>query len=160
MADATTTRAQHDAWVVVPAFDEGVAIGHCVVTLREAFANVVVVDDGSADDTGTIVAAFAARHPAVELLRHERRGAQVMGPAVVSGFRFAYRRSRAEQYSYVSKFDADQVFPPDYCAGVLRYLDAHPAVGVAGGRGPPRRAGPSPSCGRSSSRRPRPASRR
>jgi biofilm PGA synthesis N-glycosyltransferase PgaC len=56
-----------------------------------------------------------------------------MGPAVVRAFTFAYRRHAQGQYTYVSKFDADLVFPADYCATVLRHLDEHPDVGVAGG---------------------------
>ena len=94
---------------------------------------IIVVDDGSSDDTGRIVAAVASQQPAVQLLRPDRRDSSIMGPAVVRSFTFAYGRGEPERYTYVSKFDADQVFPPDYCATLLGYLDEHPDVGVAGG---------------------------
>jgi len=41
--------------VVIPAFNEAPAIGPLVTTLRSAAAwrEILVVDDGSSDDTGT-----------------------------------------------------------------------------------------------------------
>ena len=55
-----------DCWVIVPAFNEGPVIGEVVAGLRERFAHVVVVDDGSADDCGAVARASGAillRHP-------------------------------------------------------------------------------------------------
>ena len=43
-----------DVWIVVPAFNEAGVIGDVITDLRSIFANVVCVDDGSADDTGDI----------------------------------------------------------------------------------------------------------
>ena len=43
-----------DAWIVVPAFNEAGVIGDVIAELRSVFANVVCVDDGSADGTGDI----------------------------------------------------------------------------------------------------------
>jgi glycosyltransferase involved in cell wall biosynthesis len=62
MADPAATS------VVIPAFDEGAAVGEVVTALRQAAAwhEIVVVDDGSADDTGAHAAAAGAivvRHP-------------------------------------------------------------------------------------------------
>jgi biofilm PGA synthesis N-glycosyltransferase PgaC len=122
--------------VIIPARNEGMFVGDMLMSLlrqTEPPDRIVVVDDGSSDDTGRIVAALIGHHPSVELLRHETRAELVMGPAVARAFTFAYRRHRTEGYTYVSKFDADLVFPAHYCATVLRHLDEHPDVGVAGG---------------------------
>lgn len=43
-----------DVWIVVPAYNEAGVIGDVIGQLRSVFANVVCVDDGSADDTGDI----------------------------------------------------------------------------------------------------------
>ena len=48
---------------------------------------VVVVDDGSADDTSGVVRTMAARHPQVRLVRHERNSGK--GYAVQAGMRVA-----------------------------------------------------------------------
>ena len=51
MADPAATS------VVIPAFDEGAAVGEVVSALRQAAAwhEVIVVDDGSTDDTAAPV---------------------------------------------------------------------------------------------------------
>lgn len=52
--------------VVIPAFDEGNRVGAVVAACRERFPLVIVVDDGSADETSAVARAAAAevvRHP-------------------------------------------------------------------------------------------------
>lgn len=55
-----------DTWVVVPAYQEETVIHETVSELREHFANVVVVDDGSTDRTAErarSAGAVVVRHP-------------------------------------------------------------------------------------------------
>jgi len=121
---------------IIPAANEGRLIGDTLASLlaqTDPPSRIVVVDDGSSDDTVAVVDAVAARHPSVQLLRHRTRGGDAMGPAVVRAFQFAYDQFGPDGYAYVSKFDADLVFPVNYCASVLGHLDQHPDVGVAGG---------------------------
>ena len=122
--------------VIVPARNEERFIGDMVASLlrqTEPPDGIVIVDDSSGDDTAPVVEAIAARHPRVRLLRHDRRGSDVMGPAVVRAFAYGCDRLAAGRYTYVSKFDADLVFPERYCADLLAHLDRHPDIGVAGG---------------------------
>lgn len=63
-----------DYSIVIPAFNEEARIGvtldnviRCVETYRWS-AEVIVVDDGSSDNTAAIVSALAARHPYLRLL--------------------------------------------------------------------------------------------
>lgn len=79
--------------VVLPAFNEAdnidEAIEGAVRALRSLVREweVVVVDDGSADDTSARVAAWGSREPGVRLVQHPRnRG---YGAALRSGFRAA-----------------------------------------------------------------------
>ncbi|HMA40289.1 MAG TPA: glycosyltransferase family A protein [Gemmatimonadales bacterium] len=122
--------------VIIPARNEGKFIRDTLMSLvrqTEPPDRIVVVDDGSSDETGPIAKAVSAEWPAVQLLLHEAKPGDVMGPAVVRAFMFAYNQLAPDGYVYVSKFDADLVFPPDYCETLLRHLDEHPDVGVAGG---------------------------
>lgn len=122
--------------VIIPARNEARFIGDMVRSLlaqTEPPDRIVVVDDGSSDATVAIVARLAERHPSVQLLRCTGRNGEVMGPSVVRAFTLAYDRAAGTSYRYVSKLDADLVFPERYCEAVLAYLDTHPDVGVAGG---------------------------
>ena len=84
------TAAPHTLSVVLPAYDEQDNIERAVATVTEVaerlFADheVIVVDDGSADDTAAIVHSLARSDPRVRLVQHpENRG---YGEALRTGF--------------------------------------------------------------------------
>ena len=122
--------------VIIPARNEARFIGDMVRSLlrqTEPPDRIVVVDDGSSDTTVATVADLAKRHPSVQLIQCAAPNGNVMGPAVVRAFTLAYGAVNGAAYRYVSKFDADLVFPERYCETVLAHLDLHPDVGMAGG---------------------------
>lgn len=92
----------NDVWVIVPAYNEGERLGGTLHSLCEHYANVVVVDDGSQDDTSAI----ALRYP-VWLVGHVINLGQ--GAALQTGLRFALGRGAA----YLVTFDADGQHSPD-----------------------------------------------
>jgi len=83
-------------FVIIPAYDEGAALEAVVRELRASYPNVVVVDDGSRDDTYTI-----ARRCATYTLRHLINRGQ--GAAIQTGIQFALLRGA----EYIVTFDAD-----------------------------------------------------
>jgi glycosyltransferase involved in cell wall biosynthesis len=85
-----------DIWVVVPAFNEAAVIGRVVRGLRGTFPHVVVVDDGSGDETGREALVAGA-----VVLRHVLNLGQ--GAALQTGLDYATGRGAA----YVATFDAD-----------------------------------------------------
>lgn len=94
---------------------------------------IVVVDDGSTDRTPEIVRALAAESPSIQLVSLPVRKERRMGGGVVLAFDAGYQAVRHLEFTYVSKLDADHLFPPDYFARVLGFLDANPDYGAAGG---------------------------
>jgi polyprenyl-phospho-N-acetylgalactosaminyl synthase len=86
-----------DAWIVVPAFNEAGVIGDVITDLRSVFANVVCVDDGSADGTDD-VAVRAGAH----LVRHPVNLGQ--GAAIQTGVEYARSQPGARVFA---TFDAD-----------------------------------------------------
>lgn len=84
-------------WIIVPAFNEATVIADVVTELRAAFDRVVVVDDGSRDDTAD-VALQAGAH----VVRHPVNLGQ--GAAIQTGVEYARKQPRAGVFV---TFDAD-----------------------------------------------------
>ena len=82
--------AHHGISMVLPAFNEaaviGTTVGEVVRTLTEWSADfeVIVVDDGSSDQTAAIVNALATRDERIRLIQHPHN--QGYGAALVTGF--------------------------------------------------------------------------
>ena len=92
------THAQNPgATVVVPAYNEEARVATVVAGLRTHFDHVVVVDDGSADDTATLARAAGAR-----VVRHPGNLGQ--GAALQTGFAFALTDPAMQ---HVVTFDSD-----------------------------------------------------
>src|SRR4029077_7813291 len=81
---------------------------------------VVVVDDGSTDDTAAVV----RRYPDVVYLRQDNQGPSAARNAAVE-------RSSGE---FVANFDSDDLLPTTRVGDQARYLLAHPEVGAVFGR--------------------------
>jgi len=114
----TSTRG--DFTVVVPAFDEAPVIADLVRELREAFqrhglcGEVVLVDDGSRDDTAEVARREAADWPAFRVLQHRSN----LGKTEALVTAAAQSRGR-----YLVLFDADLQHSPDEIPRFLEKLD-------------------------------------
>jgi glycosyltransferase involved in cell wall biosynthesis len=83
-------------YVVIAAYNEGGAIGHVVRGVRDVYPHVIVVDDGSRDETARV-----ARDAGAVVLKHPFNRGQ--GAALQTGITFAV----GQQAAYVVTFDAD-----------------------------------------------------
>jgi glycosyltransferase involved in cell wall biosynthesis len=99
------------AYLVIPAYNEGPAIAATIESLLPRRQPIVVVDDGSRDDT----AAIAARYP-VHLVRHPINLGQ--GAALQTGMRHALDCSA----EYIVHFDADGQHNPEEIDALLAPL--------------------------------------
>jgi glycosyltransferase involved in cell wall biosynthesis len=91
-----TRSGNPDVWVLVAAYNEGKRLGETLGRLGERYQNVVVVDDGSQDDTSVV----ALQHR-VWVLRHLLNCGQ--GAALQTGIDFALARGA----QVLVTFDAD-----------------------------------------------------
>ena len=83
-------------WIVMPAYNEGRRVGRTLESLAAFLPNVVVVDDGSRDDTYAVAAAHR-----VHLLRHLINLGQ--GAALHTGLAYALTQGA----DYIVTFDSD-----------------------------------------------------
>ena len=111
--------------VVIPAFNEAARIGAVIDRLRAAgpALDVLVVDDGSSDDTGERAAARGAR-----VLKHPFNLGY--GAALQTGYKHAARAS----YEFLVQMDADGQHDPTDVPRLLAPLRAGTADVVIGSR--------------------------
>ena len=101
MSDPSQNRLPEQCFVVVPAYNEAPRLARTLESLLQTASSVVVVDDGSPDDTARVAAQFP-----VWVLRHVVNLGQ--GAAIQTGITFALRQGA----DYVATFDADGQHDP------------------------------------------------
>jgi dolichol-phosphate mannosyltransferase len=128
---ATLSPPIESVCLVLPAYNEGAVIAplieRAVVALPQVAPvwSIVVVDDGSRDDTAEKVRVAARAHPQVRLVQHpQNRG---LGPAIVtclqSGLEQAPDPARLATHMIVG-MDADLTHPPETIPDMRRMMDA------------------------------------
>jgi glycosyltransferase involved in cell wall biosynthesis len=119
------TARSAETLVVIPAFNEGSRIGAVLQRLRASVpdVDVVVVDDGSHDDT-----AARARAAGVHVISHPFNLGY--GAALQTGYKYAC----AAGHAYVAQLDADGQHDPADVARLLAPLRAGAADVVIGSR--------------------------
>lgn len=91
--------------VVVPALNVGTSIGAVLREVPAEIATVIVVDDGSVDNTAAVAEHCATLDRRIQVIRHERNGG--VGAAMVTG----YRRALEMGAAIVVKIDGDGQMP-------------------------------------------------
>ncbi len=99
-ADTLAAEVSGSLYVVIPALNEGAAIGDVVRGLAVHCTHLVVVDDGSTDDTSSCALEVGAT-----VLRHAINRGQ--GAALQTGIEYSLRQGAR----YVVTFDADGQHP-------------------------------------------------
>jgi glycosyltransferase involved in cell wall biosynthesis len=122
-----TRRAAVRVSIVTPFLDAGPFIGEAIESvLAQTYPDweLLLVDDGSTDDSTAIARHFAAAHPdRIRYLAHEGRG----NKGASASRNLASTQARGELIAYL---DADDVYLPDKLATQVPLLDAHPEAGM------------------------------
>jgi glycosyltransferase involved in cell wall biosynthesis len=110
--------------VVVPAYRSARTIG---ATIRSILAQdepdfeLIVVDDGSGDDTAAVIEAARERDSRIQLISQENGG-------TAAARNTGWRAARAPLVAFL---DDDDLWMPDYLSSVGAALAAHPQAGFA-----------------------------
>lgn len=110
--------------IVIPTYNYGAHIAEAIEScLRQTYANleIIVVDDGSTDNTAEVVAALSTAHPGrIRYLNQDNAGAAV-----------ARNRGMVEaRGAFVTFLDSDDLLTPDAIEVRLRVLQENPDIGV------------------------------
>jgi GT2 family glycosyltransferase len=110
MHDTTTVS------LIIPTFNRARLIGQTIdsaLAQTVPFHDIVVVDDGSTDDTARVLAAYGDR---IKVVQHPRGGVQAArnaGAALAGG-------------DFLTLCDSDDLLEPEFVAGLLACLRSHP----------------------------------
>ena len=121
--------------IIIPTHNEEKNILFCLESLKkQTFRDykIVVVNDGSTDQTQTIVNEFAAAHPDFEIENLEKSEHQP-GAKVVRTFNKGLEVVDFEEFDVVCKFDADIIIPENYHGKINEINEKNPKAGMVSG---------------------------
>lgn len=110
--------------IIMPTYNNGKYIGEAIESvLEQTYPNweLIVIDDGSTDDTAEIVTGFA--EPRIRYIRQANRGVCVARNVGVE----------AAKGDYIAFLDADDRYRPDKLSAQVAHLDTHPEIGLTYG---------------------------
>lgn len=93
----------------------------------------VIVDDGSTDNTGSIIDQCARQFPWIRVVHRANRGFRKSGGGVVDAFYEGYNALRHSDWEFVVKLDADLSFSADYFEKCFERFNQEPRLGIGGG---------------------------
>jgi GT2 family glycosyltransferase len=109
--------------VITPAFNAAPYLDHTLESaIRQTFTDfeLLIVDDGSTDETRQIAERYAARDPRVHVIHQDNRGIAAARNAALS-------RARGR---YFALLDSDDLWFPSYLEEQLAMLLRHPDVAI------------------------------
>lgn len=95
---------------------------------------VIVVDDGSTDDSPRILSEYAAKYPWLRVVTRKDRGERSVGPGVIEAFYAGLDTTNLDDFDYICKLDLDLDLPPRYFEGLMDRMDANPRLGCYSGK--------------------------
>ncbi len=112
--------------VIIPCYNYGRFLRTAVESVlaqTHPACEVIIVDDGSTDDSRDVAQALMADYPTFPIRLHTQQ----------NGGHLRARNSGIEQASghYIVTLDADDKLPPNYLAACVAALEAHPEASVA-----------------------------
>ncbi len=111
--------------VIMPVRNGAAYLGESVASIQAqdftAF-ELLIIDDGSDDDTPALLSSFAAADPRLRVFHQPPQG-------IVAALNTAIAQARAP---YLARLDADDRARPDRLGKQIAFMEAHPEIGLLG----------------------------
>ncbi len=104
-------KINQDTLVIIPCYNEATTIGSIVLKVKNYIGKILVIDDGSTDDTAKIAEAAGAN-----VISHKKNYGK--STAIKNGFRYALDHN----FDYIVTIDGDGQHNPDEIPFVLQNL--------------------------------------
>ena len=95
---------------------------------------IVVVDDGSTDETPSILEEYDKRLSTLRVLRRENRGFRAVGPGVIEAFYAGLATVNLDEFDYLCKIDLDLDLPDRYFEILVGRMEDDPRIGTCSGK--------------------------
>jgi 1-acyl-sn-glycerol-3-phosphate acyltransferase len=112
--------------VVVPTYNNAATVSQVVERIHAYTDHIIVVNDGSTDDTTQRLAGLSFDITLIDSPRNQGKGAAL---------RHGLRRAQAEGYNYAVTIDSDGQHYPEDLPTLVQALVQHPGALVVGSRG-------------------------
>lgn len=123
--------------IIAPCRDEAKYMRKTLESLEKQSvlpALLVVVDDGSTDETPAILEEFARRLPFLKVVRRADRGVRSVGPGVIEAFYAGLDTVNLDDFDFVCKLDLDLDLPQRYFEVLMERMEAEPRLGTTSGK--------------------------
>ncbi len=116
-------QAPHKTVILIPTYNERKNLENLVRRIEaQVQTDILIIDDGSPDDTAGLAVQLQADHPNLKLLKRTRKDG--IGNAYKAGFAWVLERD----YTVVLMMDADLSHDPAALPAFLRGIENHDAV--------------------------------
>ncbi|WP_420339117.1 glycosyltransferase [Roseibium sp.] len=94
----------------------------------------LIIDDGSTDDTPTILAEYAEKYDWIEVVTKPDRGHRAVGPGVIEAFHYGLEHLDWQEYDFLCKLDLDLDLPSAYFEELMERMENNPRIGSCSGK--------------------------
>ncbi|MFN7098954.1 MAG: glycosyltransferase [Flavobacterium sp.] len=122
-------------YIIIPTYNEEQFISLTLQSLADQTVlptKVIIVNDSSTDRTPEIVAAFASKHPWLEMVTKESADIHLPGSKVIQAFQKGLENID-DKYDILVKADSDLIFPSNYFEKIIQHFQSDARIGMAGG---------------------------
>lgn len=122
-------------YIIIPAHNEEKTIGTTINSLVNQTIlpkKLVVVNDNSVDNTGTIVSSYCKRYKWIKKINSTSSSEHLPGSKIINAFYKGYE-ALDEDYDIICKFDADLAFNSNYLEKIEKHFKSNHKLGLVGG---------------------------
>jgi len=122
-------------YIVIPTYNEEKFISLTLQSLVEQTQlpkKIVVVNDGSTDNTETIIKSFCDDYSFIHLVNKTSDAIHLPGSKVIQAFQKGLE-TLDDAYDFIVKADADLIFPSNYFETIIKHFQSDDKIGMVGG---------------------------
>ncbi len=122
--------------IITPARDEEEHIEQTIKSvIHQSILPVrwVIVNDGSSDNTGSIIDAYAKKFDWILTLHRKNRGFRNSAGGEVEALYDGYKLIESVKWEFIVKLDGDLLFDSDYFEKCLHFFSLNKRLGIGGG---------------------------